>query len=717
MNDQQTKTCDYCGLPAPAEGRLDSRPAYCCYGCRLAARITASRGEDGENKLTLTLLGVAVFLSMNVMVVNWMLYGQEVFNPTGTLSTPMAATTVAVFRYLSLLLTVPVLLILGWPIARDSTAALRRGRLNADVLIVLGVVAAFVHSYINVLRGEGSTYFDTVCMILVLFTAGRYLEAGAKLRATRSLDALDTLLPDQARVLRNEAVERIPVASVRPGDIVEVTAGARAPVDGVVISGSSDFDQQMITGESKPVAKHPGDTVYAATLSGCGCVRLRATATADDTVLAGIKDLLLEARRSRGHFQRLADRVAAVLTPAVALGALCVTLWTGWSGGLNQGVMRGLSMLLIACPCALGLATPLAVWAALNRAAGRNALVRNVSALERLATVRTVFFDKTGTLTDGTVRVRHAATADGPTSMDADVLSTVGGLCTKSDHPYATAIAAYAARRQVALNEFDDIITTPGMGVSGRTGADRHQVHLGSTTYMGQHGLTAPPAIRSFVERSESAGYPVSCAGWGARVRAAFAFDETLKPQAARTIADLQQRGLTVSVLTGDHRHRAERLARQLGIDVQGPLLPAEKVDRVRSASAKSGAVLMVGDGINDAPALAAADVGVALACGADVARETADICLLSSDLATLPWLIDLSRRTVRTIRGNLAWAFVYNVVGLELAATGRLTPLFSALAMVASSTLVVTNSMRLMRDRGECRPALPAQPKLEAAA
>jgi len=718
MRNPNETLCDYCGLPVPGPSSAHNEPAYCCYGCRLAARITRSRGAEGENKLTLTLLGIAIFLSMNVMVVNWMLYGQEVFNPGGAPPTALAATTISIFQYLSLMLTAPVLVILGWPIARDSIVALRTGIVNSDALIVLGVAAAFVLSYINVLRGHGGTYFDTVCMILVLFTAGRYLEAGAKLRATESLKSLDTLLPGHARVVRGDEIELVATDVVEIGDVVEIQPGARSPVDGVVIANTSMFDEQLVTGESQPRFKDIGDHVYAGAMNGGGCVRLRAIAVRADTVLAGIKELLIEARRSKGHFQRMADRVAAILTPAITVGAIAVAVWTTRTTGFDDGVMRGLSMLLIACPCALGLATPLAVWASLNRAASRQALIRNVCALERLANVRTVFFDKTGTLTEGDARVRNVIADDGAPDSMRRALAIAAGLGGQTNHHFAAAIGRYADDQGIRAISIDNAVTTPGMGVEGVTHDGETAVYLGSLAYLRQRGIGIAEQGQHAIDVCIGAGDAISCVGWDGQVRAAFTFDESLKPQAVETIAVLQRHGFRVSVLTGDHQRRAELLSERLGIAVEGPLLPAEKADRVRSASTKSGGVLMIGDGINDAPALAAADVGVALACGADVSREAADICLLNSDLATLPWLVDLSRRTVRTIRGNLIWAFAYNVVGLGLAATGRLTPLFSALAMVASSTLVVANSMRLMREPGgEATESVPVQSELEVAA
>lgn len=716
--DLQPKTiCDYCGLPAGGSVAGDG-PQYCCYGCRLAARITQSRGADGENKLTLTLLGVAVFLSMNVMVVNWMLYGRDVFDPSGMHESVIAATTISIFQYLSLLLSAPVIVILGWPIARDSVVALRGGRVNSDALIVMGVAAAFVLSYVNVLRSEGGTYFDTACMILVLFTAGRYLEAGAKLRAAASLSALDKLLPERAKVVRDGVVTVLPIESVRVGDIIELTPGAAAPVDGVIVANASAFDERLITGESQPRHKTVGDMVFAGTLNGGGCVRFRAEAVGDDTALARIKALLMESRRSEGQFQRLADRMASVLVPAVTVAAIVVTIWTTRKSGFDEGVMRGLSMLLIACPCALGLATPLAVWAALNRAAQKQSLIRNVEALERLAAVRTIFFDKTGTLTESDAQVREVLTADESAAAQGVILAKVGGLCSQTHHHYAAAIQRFCAERQAAINPVDGATTTGGLGVEGVDRSTREPVYLGSAAYMQNRGQEFGEAFRRIVDRHIESGDAVACVGWGGWVRGVFTFDEVVRPRARETLDLLRRDGFDVFVLTGDHRRRAELLSRRLGVAVEGPLLPDQKVDRIRAVPAKKRGVMMVGDGLNDAPALAVADVGVAMACGADVSRETADICLLSSDLSTLPWLVDLSRRTVRIIRGNLAWAFAYNAIGLGLAASGRLTPLFSALAMVASSTLVVANSMRLLREPADQEASdLPRGAEWEAAA
>lgn len=691
--------CAYCGLPCPATATEDTGRSYCCYGCRLAARVMADGGAaSGSLTRTRTLLGVAIFLSMNVMVAGWLTYGQEVY---GGEAHGLSAATGALFRYLAMFFTAPVLVILGWPIALAGWQALRRGIITTELLIAMGAAAAFVFSYLAVMRESGAPYFDTVCMILLLVTIGKYLEASARVRTTEALHALERLLPERVTVERadGEREERA-LAEVTVGTRVCVPPGGRVPVDGVVHTGASAVDEQIITGESSPVAKNPGERVFAGSLNGDGALVLTASAVGDATVLHGVIDLLTAARRSKGRYEKLADRLAGVFVPVVLVVALAAAGYAWSRYGVESAIMRFLAVLLISCPCALGLATPMAVWVALGHAARRGMLFRNADALEQLANLRCWAFDKTGTLTTGAAAVTEF-TCTPPEARDA-LLAVAAGLARDSTHQLSQAIVRFAQQAGVAPAPQTDVQSVPGRGLASACAA------MGSPAFLHSAGRTLPDAVASALAAHEAAGHSVvgitSCDG----AAGAFAFREDLRPAAKSTVAALQRRGLRVNVLTGDHRARGAQLAEELGgsVAVESAMLPADKLAWIERQRA-SGGVAMVGDGVNDAPALAAADVGIAMACGADVTRETADLTLAGDEPADLLAAIDLSARTVRIIRQNLFWAFGYNVVGIGLAAAGLLSPVFAALAMVASSLIVVNNSLRL-RNAGQ--PAsLPA--------
>ncbi|HRX86553.1 MAG TPA: heavy metal translocating P-type ATPase, partial [Phycisphaerae bacterium] len=650
--------CTYCGLPCPGSAGTDDRgAAYCCYGCRLAARVMADGGgPPGSLTRTRTLLGVAIFLSMNVMVVGWMTYGQEVYGGT---THGLSAATVALFRYLAMFFTAPVLVILGWPIAQTGWEALKRGTITTELLIALGATAAFVFSYIAVMRDAGAPYFDTVCMILVLVTVGKYLEASARVRTTEALHALEKLLPETVTV-EDAAGARTSVAlrDVTAGARVCIAPGSRVPVDGTVDAGASAVDEQIITGESAPVEKCPGDRVFAGALNGDGALVITATAVGDATVLHGVIDLLTAARRSKGRYEKLADRLAAIFVPVVLAIALTAGGWAWWRFGVEAAIMRFLAVLLISCPCALGLATPMAVWVALGHAARRGILFRNADALEQLARLRVWAFDKTGTLTTGAATVIDFACA--PPEARAALLASAAGLARDSTHQLSRAIVRYAADAGIAPQGFSAVQSTPGRGLA----ADG--VFLGNTAYLGSTGWSPPEPLAAVLERHVAAGQPLTCvtAPAGAGV---FAFAEDLRPTARATVDALRHQGRSVTVLTGDHAARGRQLAADLDVAVEAELLPADKLAWVHQH--RTGGLAMVGDGVNDAPALAAADVGIAMGCGADVTRETADLTLTGDDPYDLLAAIELSRRTVSIIRQNLFWAFGYNVVGIGLAA------------------------------------------------
>jgi heavy metal translocating P-type ATPase len=655
--------------------------SFCCFGCRFAAAVTQARGEQGASVWALTRLGLAIFFTMNVMVFTMALW-------TGVESAGGATLVLrGLFRHLCLLFALPVLFLLGGPLLDNALHDLRHGRLSTDLLLLVGVAASYLYSAVAVLREQGPIYFEVGCMVLVLVTFGRWLEATGKLRTGAAIESLARLLPDTVRRIEDAEVE-VPLAEVRSGDRLRIRPGERIPCDGVVEHGRAAIDEQVLTGESDSVVREPGDAVLAGTLNLDGDLQIRATAPAGAGALERLIQLVRAAREAKGPYEQLADRIAARFLPAVVLIALGAAAYHGSQSGVAPGILAGLAVLLIACPCALGLATPMAVWAALGQAARAQVLFRNGEALERLAGIRALLLDKTGTVTTGTPRVAEFVAA----AAREEVLARAAQLAAASTHGHSAAIVRFAGQVPTAPIE---VRALPGRGLAARLPAG-DEVFLGSLRLMQENSLIVPPSLTAMVERARQGEQPLACIGWEGEIRGLFLLEEQVRPEAEAALARLRAQGLAVALLTGDHAARGQAIGRQLGIAVQAELLPADKAAAVEQVQRTYGVVAMVGDGINDAPALARSDVGVAMGCGADVARDSAQVCLLGNDLRRLPWAIDLARRTARVIRTNLFWAFVYNIVGIGLACTGRLNPVLAALAMVMSSLLVVANSLRL---------------------
>ncbi len=719
MNDVAAAraTCDYCGLPLPGFRRVansppqDTAPAYCCLGCRLAAAIVAERQSETPSHGVLTRLGLAVFFAMNVMVFTMALWSLDVYEPGEQLG---ASLWVDVLRYLAMIFSIPVLLLLGLPLFEHAWDRLRRGEITTDLLLAVGVAAAFGFSFVSTLRDQGHIYFEVGCVVLVAVTLGRWLEAIGKQKSLDALRSLERLLPEQVRRIDTTSGGQhetcLPIHELARGDIFRVLPGERLPADGVIVRREALLDEQMVTGESRPTLKHPGETVFAGSLNLDGDVLITATAPASEGALQRIIDAVCAAASARCRVQQLADRVARVFTPAVIVIALAAGVAHGVSGGGAQGLMTALAVLLIACPCALGVAAPLAIWAAVGRAARHGVLFRDGDALTQLAGVRAVFFDKTGTLTTGRPQVAEFVT-DSDASRE-ETLAAAVALASASTHHLSGAVRDFANRSGLrASAEVFNLQNLPGQGLLARLAAQGETYVWGSPRLMAAQALTFPPTLQTAVQQADAQCLPVACLGWSGQVRGVFLFREELRPDASAVLQALSQQHLQPQVLTGDRCASAAALGHALGVPVQAELLPEDKLLAIRQARHEYGRVAMVGDGLNDAPALAEASVGIAMGCGADVSRETADVCLLSDDLARLPWAISLARQATRTIRQNLFWAFAYNVVGVALAATGRLNPMWAAAAMVVSSVFVISNSLRLGQeptDALETAAALP---------
>jgi len=709
--------CDYCKLPLPISRRSGSPRAqdeeealYCCLGCRLAAAIIEEKGEHGVPRTMLIRLGLSIFFTMNVMAFTMALWTTDVYGQAAPPST-LASSLNGLFRYIVLLFSLPVFFFLGLPLFDHAWSSLRRGVFSTDWLLASGVVASFAFSFLSVFRGRGPIYFEVGCFILVMTTLGRWLEATGKLKASAALDALTRLLPETVRRIKGGLEESIPREEIRKGDLLRVLPGERFPADGRVFGQAGSVDEQMLTGESRPVLKEPDDRVVGGTLNLDGDLTIAVSEAGQESTLARILEMVRLARESKGRYQRLADHVASRFVPVVSAVAV-LTLTAHWAfGSFERGFWSALAVALIACPCALGLAAPLAVWSALGNAAGQRVLFRSGETLERLADIAAIRFDKTGTLTTGSAAVTQFVAGQGD-SFDT-TLARAARLAASASHAMSHAIVEFAAAREVAVShDISEVRVVPGFGVIGSLAPSGEPAILGSRRFVDEQGLVIGPALGRAVEAAESQGLPFTLVGWDGKARGLFVFEETWRPAAAAVVRSLKRLHLDLAVLTGDHGSRGRWIAQQLDVHVDAELLPAQKVVAIEQARRAIGPVCMVGDGINDSPALAASDVGIALGCGADVSRDSASICLLGDDLSRIPWSIELARRTRRVIRWNLLWAFGYNSVGVACAAVGWLNPAIAAFLMVASGTLVTINSLRLSRpfeieiDPGDLSPA-----------
>ena len=586
-------------------------------------------------------------------------------------------------RWLQFLLATPVQFWIGWRFYVGGWNAVRGGSGNMDVLVALGTTMAWAYSAAIWLLDwtHLHVYYEASATVITLVLMGKILEARAKAKTSAAIEALMKLQPQTAHVERDGQLVELPVKSLIPGDVVVVRPGEAVPVDGEVLSGASSANEAMLTGESLPVAKAPGDRLFAATVNGDGLLRCKATGVGSHTLLAGIIRLVEEAQGSKAPVQRLADKVAAIFVPVVT--AIALLTFGGWMwayGDFTYALINAVAVLVIACPCALGLATPTAIMVGTGLGAKAGILIRNAQALELAEKINVLAVDPTGTLTD----VRPVVTdilkvGAGDT---ADVLRLAASLEQGSTHPLAAALVAEAKARGLSLDAPQDATAVPGKGMAGRVG-DR-QVRVGSPGWLGASGGAAGSQVAVEVD---------------GRVLGVIAVADPLRESSRAAVARLQQLGVEVVMLTGDNAATAAEIAQQAGVArFEANVLPGDKASHVAALKAAGKVVGMAGDGINDAPALAAADVSFAMGAGADVAMQAADVTLMKDDLNGVADAISLSRATLAKIRQNLFWAFVYNVVGIPAAALGYLNPVIAGAAMALSSVSVVSNSLLLRR-------------------
>jgi len=597
--------------------------------------------------------------------------------------------------YFQLLLATPVQFIMGYRFYKGAYKSLRGGGANMDVLVSMGTSAAYFYSLYNLLVGVHEYYFEASAVIITLILLGKTFEAIAKGKTSEAIKKLIGLQPKTARVIKNGVEKDIPIEEVQIGDVIVVRPGEKIPVDGVIIEGNSSIDESMITGESIPVDKSVGDEVIGATINKFGSFKFKATKVGKDTVLSQIVKMVEDAQSSKAPVQRLADKIAGIFVPTVVVIALITFfIYTLARGDFNTGLINAVAVLVIACPCALGLATPTAIMVGTGKGAENGILFKSGEHLERAHEMKAIVFDKTGTITKGEPEVTDIIPYD---SIDGEELLRISAVVEKtSEHPLGQAIVKKAQSDNLNLTQPEAFEAIAGKGIKATF--EGKTVRVGNRRLMEEAGIDIQIAEEDLT-RLEEEGKTAMLVAIDDKIAGIIAVADSIKESSKRAIENLINMGLEVYMITGDNKRTANAIGKQVGIEnVLAEVLPENKAEVVESIKAKGIKVGMVGDGINDAPALAAADVGFAIGTGTDVAIEAADVTLMRGDLMSIVTAIRLSHRTMRTIKQNLFWAFFYNSVGIPFAALGFLNPMIAGAAMAFSSVSVVTNSLRLRK-------------------
>jgi len=689
------------------------------FGYRTTACEDETDAASAEQRDLFIRTGLAAFLWANIMSFSLVLYAGYFEQISGSVRRGLP--------YLLMVLATPVVFYCALPILRLAWRGLLHGTLRMESLLSLGILAAYGYSVVQAFRGEIHLYFDTATVIVVFVLLGKLIEHGAKAQTSRWIGALHRMMPNKARLLSGDTERFVAIEALEPGALFMVKAGERIPADGLVIKGESHADESLLTGESHPVSKSAGKAVVAGSINLDGVLTIQAVRTANDSTLSGIIAMVEHALSSRGQLERTVDRVARIFVPCVIVIALLTFAITWGTGahGLGQSLMRAITVLVIACPCALGLATPLAMVAAFGVASRQGILVRDSGVFEGLKKIDTVILDKTGTVTEGKFSLLeltdchiHSAqpvlavgnsdwpgldselsTGSTTSGFDPETLQMFASLEKYSEHPLGKAAVEVARQEGVQLQDAVSVEVHKGQGITGDV--DGSRVFAGNRYLLHRLGIWLDEDLDRAARLREAEGKTVSFVGWDSELRALAIFGDKLKEDAASAVEELKSRGVEVHLLSGDAAATTQWVASCLGTyRFEAQALPEDKVAIIKRLQQQGATVAMVGDGINDAPALAQADVGIAMGAGTDVAMKAAAIVLMNGSLHTISQCFSLSQRTLRVVKQNLFWAFLYNSVGIALAVVGVLNPIMAACAMLLSSTSVVGNSLRLRRNK-----------------
>ena len=691
MEKNQNKECFQCGIPITGKslrydignGQVED---FCCFGCYLIYKTTGLRGEEGNAVAFLGKFGFGYFLAMLVFMLSTYLYGAHM-----TPDDPEAKQFTTIIKYVILVLATPVMLLLGIPILKNSFSRHNWLNFNTDTLIAIGAFSAYFLSVYSVFTDKPSIYFETATMILVLVTFGRYLETSSRVKASNFMKELMKLAPDKATVIRDGKEIEIPIDDVKVGDTVIVKTGEKIPADGIVIEGNAHVDESMLTGENKPVLKQKGSEVYAGTINTDGFLKIKVNKPSSEWTLNKFIQMMKEIRNSKAPISRITDTVAAWFLPVMLTLAAGAFAYWYMEEGFEKALIVSMSVLLISCPCAFSIGAPLALWIGLSEAFREGIVIKGADILEKLASVKKVFFDKTGTITERFLTVHRVKAKDEETIKKACALEKL------SQHPLAISLSFYCRQKGFDTSNYkvEDFKTHYGYGVEGKVNGEH--LFVGNKKFVEKHGLKIPEELQKLEKQAEKdAEVPVFIFN-KEKVLGLITFAQKIKDEAPIAIKALKKLKMKIAVLTGDTPYFAKVIKEKLGIEeVKAGLLPEDKIKEIEKAQKQGLVVAMVGDGINDAPALSKADIGIAMGCGTDITKESADVSLIGDDLRKIPLMFLLARKVRRVIYTNIFWAFIYNIIGIGLALTGKLNPIFAALAMVLSSAFVIGNSVRV---------------------